>query len=107
MLFGFLLTLYTLNCILLILIILIQQGKGGLGIGALGNSQMIFGGSGGQDLFQKMSWTLGGIYIFGSLGLSLLRAHQFRTSTYMKTPQYTQESRPIKATEPINADTTN
>lgn len=91
MLFGFLLTLYTINCILLVLIILLQQGKGGLGIGALGgSSQLLFGGSGGQDLFQKITWVLGTIFMLGSLGLALLRTQQFQTSSYIK-PQYVAE----------------
>ncbi len=110
MLFGFLLTLYTINCILLVLVIMIQQGKGGMGIGALGgSSQMLFGGSGGQDLFQKVSWALGAIYMFGSLGLSLLRTQQFRTSSYVKTPQHVEQPAPIQAPaqlpEPANAET--
>ena len=50
MLYGFLLTLYLINCFLLVLIILLQKGKGGLGLGGLGGgAQMIFGGGGGQD----------------------------------------------------------
>lgn len=87
MLFGFLLTLYVINCILLVLVILIQQGKGGLGIGALGgNSQMLFGGSGGQDLFQKITWTLTVLYMAGSLGLSIMRTRQFQTASYTTDP---------------------
>ncbi len=111
MLFGFLVTLYTINCVLLVLIIMIQQGKGGLGIGALGgSSQMLFGGSGGQDLFQKVSWVLGAIYMFGSLGLSLLRTHQYRTSAYVRTPRHIEQSAPIQQApiqlpEPVDVET--
>lgn len=76
MLFGLLLTLYTFNCILLVLIILIQQSKGGMGLGAIGGgTQMLFGGSGGQDLFQKATWVMGAIFMVGGLGLSIWRAH--------------------------------
>lgn len=98
MLFGFLLTLYTINCILLVFIILLQQGKGGLGIGALGgSSQLLFGGSGGQDLFQKITWVLGTIFMLGSLGLALLRTQQFRTSSYIKPQYVAQQNIPISA----------
>lgn len=85
MLFGFLLTLYTLNCLILVLVILIQQGKGGLGIGSIGgSSQMLFGGSGGQDLFQKATWVLGTVYMLGSLLLAVMRTQELRTSSYLK-----------------------
>ena len=81
MLNGFLSVLYVIVCILIILIILIQRGKGSMGLGSMGGgTQMLFGGSGGQDLFQKMTWILGAIMIFGSLGLSLLKVSYFRTS---------------------------
>ncbi len=72
MLFGFLLTLFVINCFLLILLILIQQGKSSMGLGAMGGgTQMLFGGSGGQDIFQKTTWILGAIFMFGSFGLAL------------------------------------
>lgn len=72
MLYGFLMTLFTINCFLLILIILIQQGKSSMGLGAMGGStQMLFGGSGGQDIFQKATWVMGAIFMIGSLVLAL------------------------------------
>jgi len=75
MLLGLVITLFAFVCFLLVLIILIQQGKGGLGIGSLGGgAQMLFGGSGGQDIFQKITWVLGGIFMFGSLILALLKS---------------------------------
>jgi preprotein translocase subunit SecG len=105
MLFGFLLTLYTLNCIILVFLILIQQGKGGLGIGSIGGgSQLLFGGSGGQDFFQKATWFLGTIYMLGSLLLSVMRTQEFKTSSYIKQiPAAIHQSAPIqKNTESSN-----
>jgi len=70
---GILITLLAIDAILLLLIILIQKGKGGMGLGSLGGgTQMLFGGSGGQDLFQKITWILGAIFMVGSLTLSIL-----------------------------------
>jgi len=84
MLFGFLLTLFIFVCFLLILVILVQQGKGGLGLGAIGGgAQMLFGGSGGQDLFQKITWTLGTIFMFGSFVLFVLGARYSSKSRYV------------------------
>ncbi|MFC1842835.1 preprotein translocase subunit SecG [Candidatus Dependentiae bacterium] len=84
MLYGLLVTLFVSVCFLLILIILIQQGKGGLGLGAMGGgAQMLFGGSGGQDIFQKITWVLGAIFMFGSLLLFLLGSKGVNYSRYL------------------------
>ena len=96
MLYGFLMTLFTINCFLLILIILIQQGKSSMGLGAMGGStQMLFGGSGGQDIFQKTTWVMGAIFMVGSL---LLALHKSRGSSqylsYYAKNQTTQQSAP-------------
>jgi len=75
MLYGFLLSIYIFVCFLLMLIILVQKGKGSMGLGGLGGgAQTLFGGSGGQDLFQKITWILGFIFMFGSLSLALMKS---------------------------------
>ena len=76
MLYGLLVTLFVILCPLLILLVYIQKGKGGMEIGAMGGgSQMLFGGSGGQDFFQKTTWVMGTLFMVGSLLLSLWGAH--------------------------------
>jgi preprotein translocase subunit SecG len=85
MLFGLLVTLYVLVCLLLVLLVLVQKGKSSMGIGNLGGGvQMLFGGSGGQDIFQKTTWALGAIFMAGSLGLSLLKTHSLQQSKYLQ-----------------------
>lgn len=85
MLYGLLLTLFVIISILLVLIIMIQQGKGSTGLGNLGGgAQMLFGGSGGQDIFQKITWTLGAIFMLGSFALTLMKARAGGTSRYLK-----------------------
>ena len=75
MLYGLLVSLFVFVCFLLILIILIQQGKGNMGLGNMGGgAQMLFGGSGGQDLFQKLTWGLGTFFMAGSLVLALMKS---------------------------------
>ena len=84
MLYGLLLTLYLINCLFLVLIILMQKGKSGLGLGGLGGgAQMIFGGGGGQDLFQKTTWVLGSIFMVGALVLSLIKSTEHKKFKYL------------------------
>lgn len=75
MLIGLLTTLLVIDGLFLVLFIMIQKGKGNMGLGAIGGgAQTLFGGSGGQDLFQKITWVLGGIFMAGSLGLSMIKS---------------------------------
>ena len=72
---GLLTTLFVILCFMLIFIILLQKGKGGTGLFSnMGNANVkLFGGSGGQDLFQKITWVLAFFFMAGSLGLALMR----------------------------------
>ena len=97
-LYYFGVTLFVILCFLLGLIILLQKGKGSLGLGYLGgSSQMLFGGSGGQDLFQKITWFMGALFMVGSLVLALMKASAYNN---LNAPQHA----PIQETEqlPIN-----
>jgi preprotein translocase subunit SecG len=86
--YSIFLTLYVIVCIVLVFIILVQKGKSSLGVGHLGGAtQMLFGGSGGQDLFQKITWVLGTIFIAGSLFLSLAKTREAKQFHYIKTEQ--------------------
>lgn len=103
MIYGLLLTLYLLVCVLLVLLVLVQKGKSSMGIGNLGGGvQMLFGGSGGQDVFQKTTWALGAIFIAGSLFLSMLKTQQFSHSRYItQRPAITMpQEAPIKPEAP-------
>lgn len=85
-LYWFLLTLYIINCIFLIIIVLIQKGKGSMGLGNIGGgTQMLFGGGGGQDIFQKITWVLGTIFMFGALLLSLMKSAENKQFRYLST----------------------
>lgn len=73
---GFLTTLFVILSVILASIVLLQQGKGDLGMGSLGNSgQLLFGGSGGQEFFERLTWVLGALFILGALGLSIVRSN--------------------------------
>lgn len=99
--FAFLMTLFVILCIFLAAFVLIQQGKGDLGVGSMAGGQMLFGGSGGQNFFEKATWIMGAIFIFGALGLSILKSREQRASVLegMKIQQ--------KATLPAPANSKN
>lgn len=82
-LYYLLITLFVPAIVLMIMLILIQKSKGSLGMGSMGGgTQMIFGGSGGQDFFQKATWTLGAFFMATSLFLAVMKTKQVRTLSY-------------------------
>lgn len=82
--FTLLLILFTILAILLAIVILIQPGKGDMGLGSIGTgTQVLFGGSGGRSFFEKITWTLGAIFILGALGLSLIKTKEDQTSRFV------------------------
>lgn len=75
MIYGLLVSLFVLLCFMLIGVILVQKGKSSMGLGGLGGgAQMLFGGSGGQDMFQKMTWVMVALFMSGSLVLALMKS---------------------------------
>lgn len=87
MLYGFLITLYVLSAIFLMLIILMQKGQNSMGIGSMGGgAQMLFGSSGGTDVFQKITWGLGAFFMTGSLVLGLMKVNAVNSSRFLTTP---------------------
>jgi len=75
MLFFSLLTfLYGMMCCIIIFLVLVQKGKGNMGLGGMGGgNQMLFGSSGGQELFQNVTWILCALLLFGSFTLSVFK----------------------------------
>jgi len=72
--------LFVILCFFFAIIILIQQGKGDMGLGSMAGGQMLFGGSGGQNFFERATWIMGALFIFGSLGLAILKSKEVRSS---------------------------
>jgi len=98
MLYGLLITLFIILCIFLVLIILVQKSKGSIGIGSMGgSSQLIFGGSGGQDFFQKATWVLGALFMAGSLVLALMKSSSLITSRYLSKAPVVAQQMPVEA----------
>lgn len=97
---GLLIVLLCIDALLLIPLILIQKGKGSMGLGSLGGgTQMLFGGSGGQDLFQKVTWVLGSIFMAGSLFLSIMWSRS-ASKPYQLSEPVPAQSMPLERTAP-------
>jgi protein translocase SecG subunit len=80
-------SLYMILCLMIIFLVLVQRGKGGMGLGNMGGgNQMLFGSSGGQDLFQKATWVMCALLLSGALVIGVLKT-KYRT----KSISYTRE----------------
>lgn len=72
--FSILSFMFSILCLFIILMVLIQRGKGNMGLGNIGgNNQMLFGTS-GQDIFQKITWVCCALLLISSFALSLMKA---------------------------------
>ena len=82
---AIIITLHVIVCILLILIVLLQSGKGaemGVSLGG-GAGQTLFGASGPATLLTKVTTAVAIIFMLTSLTLAYLSGHQSE-STIMK-----------------------
>ena len=97
MLFGLMVFGFVILCFALTFIIFLQKGKGSMGLDTLGGgSQMLFGGSGGQDLFQKTTWVFVTFFMAGSLFLSIMKSRnstKYMNKLRQSVPQQEQASR--------------
>jgi preprotein translocase subunit SecG len=74
MLYYLVVTLYVLVCGLLIVTILLQQGKGGdiaNAFGGGGGSQAVFGARSGATLLTRMTAVLAALFVLGALSLTI------------------------------------
>ena len=73
--FTYLLTaLFVINCLVLLLVILIQQGKAGDMASAFGggSSQAAFGARTGATLLTKVTWVCASLFFVSALALSIV-----------------------------------
>lgn len=74
MLYYLVATLFVINCLVLLLVILIQQGKAGDMASAFGggSSQAAFGARSGATLLTKVTWVSASLFFVGALVLSVV-----------------------------------
>ena len=74
MLYYLVVTLYVINCLVLVLVILLQQGKGGDIANAFGGgaSQAAFGARSGATVLSRATTVCAIIFVVGAITLSIL-----------------------------------
>ena len=89
--------------VLLVIAVLLQSGKGAeISATFGGSSQTVFGSSGGQNFFQKFTYTLAAIFGATSLALTLLPAKMKRSvlEGYTPPPAATAPTAPTPSSSP-------
>jgi protein translocase SecG subunit len=83
MLYEIGITFYIILILVLILLVMVQRGHGGFWSGPGNNDSVtLFGGSGGSDVLQKVTWVCGFIFIILTLSLSLYKTYLVRQGKY-------------------------
>lgn len=75
-------------CTALVLIVLLQKGKGaGMGAAFGGSSQAVFGGAGATTFMHKLTTAVAVLFMFTSLGLTLLFGQGVGSSVMEDVPE--------------------
>ena len=97
--------IHVIACVLLVLVVLIQSGKGAeISASFAGSSQTVFGASGGANFFTKFTAALAGIFIFTSLALTVIGGQSKKSVFENAAPSQT--AVPVKAPAPATAPVT-
>ena len=89
--------MYGVLCVFIVLCVLYQRGKGSMGLGNMGGgNQVLFGSSGGQDIFQKTTWVCCVLLLSGSFALSIITAKNGRASLSSYSQSAPQRSLPTE-----------
>ncbi len=85
--YALLVTVHVLTCLVLIAIVLLQQGKGAE-IGAVfgGSSQTLFGSSGATTLLGKLTAAAAGVFMLTSLVLTYQATQRYKASVMPDRP---------------------
>jgi preprotein translocase subunit SecG len=95
--------LHVIVCVALIMIVLLQTGKGadmGAAFGG-GGSQTLFGSTGASTFLSKATTGAAIIFMVTSLGLAYMSGHQTETSVVTGTPAAQTQPAPEAVTIPV------
>lgn len=93
----FLTIVHIFACFLIILVVLIQSGKGAdisASFGGGGGSQTLFGSSGGANFFSRFTAVIAAIFMMTSVGLTILSTQRSSIFDRTTTPSVTQGDEP-------------
>ena len=97
--------LHVLACIGLIMIVLLQRGKGAdLGAAFGGSSQTVFGSQGAGGFLTKMTTGVAVLFMFTSLGLAYLSSTRVQATVMGGAEQAQEVEAPAPVDEPSAAD---
>ncbi|MBC7387008.1 MAG: preprotein translocase subunit SecG [Cryobacterium sp.] len=101
----FVTTVHIVTCVLIIIVVLMQSGKGADISATLGgSSNTVFGSSGGANFFTKTTFALAAIFMFTSLGLTVMGGREKRSvfdgapSAKTSLPQEAGQTAPVAPT---------
>ena len=96
--YGFLLTLLILDGLLLMVVVLLQAGKGG-GLAAMGGAgtDSFIGGRQAANLLTRTSWVTGGVFLALSLVLSIISSRDQQPSGSILQEEFRQGQAPATA----------
>jgi preprotein translocase subunit SecG len=98
-----LLTLHVLACLLLICVVLLQQGKNqDLASAFGGGSQTAFGPRGSANVLSRLTTILGAVFMITSMTLSMVRPRSSSVLDQMATPASKSGAAPSPAPAPAN-----
>ncbi len=70
------LTLHVIACIVLVILVLLQAGKEGMGVIFGGGSQTVFGSGGAGNMIAKLTGIVAVVFLFTSLSYNYMTGHR-------------------------------
>lgn len=91
--------------LLIIIAVLIQEGKGDMGLGSA-SRQILFGGSGGQNILEKITWVIGFLFMAIALGLTIAKTRDHHNSVVASYADAALDESPLVKNTATPNDTT-
>jgi preprotein translocase subunit SecG len=103
----FITVVHIVACLVLILVVLLQAGKGAnMGAAFGGSSQTLFGSSGPGTFLGKMTTIIASVFIITALSLSYFSVHKQPSLMNNALPQKQQQKLPPTADVPVQTQPT-
>lgn len=95
------LTLHIIVCIILVILVLLQSGKEGMGVIFGGGSSSLFGSTGAGGILVKLTTFVAAIFIATSLGYNMLTAVKTTKESTIIDLSVDDPSAPVKPAPPV------